>query len=216
LGFVSDFDIRISDFTIKSVETFFGDLMYRFTATAVLCIALVGACASPVSRFYTLSAGAAPAATTSNLSVAVGPVSIPAVVDRPQIVVTAGPNQVRLEEFNRWAAPLQNNIARVVAENLVALLGTPRVILSSQALGAEADYRAAIEVQRFESVPGEAATLDAVWTVIHAKDGKSQTGRTTVRETVQGSGYDTLAAAHSRALAVLSRDIAGGLRNLEQ
>jgi uncharacterized lipoprotein YmbA len=190
--------------------------MRRLTPIVLISVILAGACASPVSRFYTLSAGAAPAATTSNLSVAVGPVSIPAVVDRPQIVVTAGPNQVRLEEFNRWAAPLQNNIARVVAENLVALLGTPRVILSSQALGAEADYRVAIEVQRFESVPGEAATLDAVWTVIHAKDGKSQTGRTTVHETVQGSGYDTLAAAHSRALAVLSRDIAGGVRKLEQ
>ena len=55
----------------------------------------------------------------------VGPVSVPAVVDRPQIVVTTGPNQVRLDEFNQWASPLQNNIARVVAENLVAMLGTP-------------------------------------------------------------------------------------------
>jgi uncharacterized lipoprotein YmbA len=103
-------------------------------------------------------------------------------VDRPQIVVTTGPNQVRMEEFNRWASPLQNAIARVVAENLVALLGTPRVILSSQTLGADTDYRAAIEVQRFESAPGEAATLDAVWTVSRTKDGKSQTGRTVVRE----------------------------------
>ena len=68
-----------------------------------------------------------PAATSSNLSVVVGPVSVPAVVDRPQIVVNTGPNQVRLEEFNRWASPLQNNIARVVADNLVAMLGTPRV-----------------------------------------------------------------------------------------
>ena len=116
----------------------------------------------------------------------VGPVSVPAVVDRPQIVVTTGPNQVRPEEFNRWASPLQNNISRVVAENLVALLGTPRVILFSQTLGGDADYRAAIEVQRFESAPGEAATLDAVWTVSRAKDGKSQTGRTTVREATIG------------------------------
>ena len=108
--------------------------------------------------------------------------SVPAVVDRPQIVVTMGPNQVRLEEFNRWAAPLQNNIARVVADNLVAMLGTPRVTLSPQTLSADADYRAAIEVQSFESAPGEAATLDAVWTVSRTKDGKSQTGRTTVRE----------------------------------
>src|SRR5215475_13908767 len=82
--------------------------MYRFTATAILCVfvGLAAGCGStPASRFYTLSAAAsAPAATASNLSVVVGPVSVPPVVDRPQIVVTTGPNQVRLEEFNRSAS----------------------------------------------------------------------------------------------------------------
>ena len=113
--------------------------MHRLTATAALCIfvGLAAGCASPASRFYTLSAATAPTTTSSNLSIVVGPVSVPAVVDRPQIVVTTGPNQVRPEEFNRWAAPLQNSIARVVAENLVAMLGTPRVILSSQTLGGD-------------------------------------------------------------------------------
>jgi uncharacterized protein len=184
-------------------------------ATLSLIVALASGCGStPASRFYTLSAGAAPAAPPLNLSVAVGPVSIPAVVDRPQIVITTGPNQVRVEEFNRWAAPLQNGIARVVAENLVAMLGTPRVTLSPQTLSADADYRAAIEVQGFESSPGELAILDAVWTVRRMKDGKAETGRTTAREAVQEKSYDALAAAHSRALARLSRDIADAVRAL--
>ena len=87
-----------------------------------------------------------------------------------------GPTKCELEEFNRWASPLQNNIARVVADNLVAMLGTPRVTLSPQTLSADADYRAAIEVQSFESAPGEAATLDAVWTVRRTKDGKARDG----------------------------------------
>ena len=192
--------------------------MNRLTATAALCIfvALGAGCASPASRFYTLSAANAPAATSSNLSMVVGPVSVPAVVDRPQIVVSTGPNQVRLDEFNQWASPLQNGIARVVTENLVAMLGTPRVVLFSQTLGVGIDYRAAIEVQRFESAPGEAATLDAVWTVSRAKDGKSQTGRTTVREVASDKNYEALAAAHSRGLARLSRDIADGVRTLER
>jgi uncharacterized lipoprotein YmbA len=193
------------------------EIMHRcITIAAVsLLVGLAAGCASPASRFYTLSAANAPAAASSNLSMVVGPVSVPAVVDRPQIVVTTGPNQVRLEDFNRWASPLQNNISRVVAENLVAILGTPRVILFSQTLGGDVDYRAAIEVQRFESAPGEAATLDAVWTVSRTKDGKSQTGRTTVREAASDKGYDALAAAHSRGLARLSQDIANAVRALE-
>ena len=182
--------------------------------TFTACIA--GCASTPASRFYTLRAAAEPAAPSSKLSVAVGPVSVPVVVDRPQIVINEGPNQVRLEEFNRWAAPLQNNIARVVADNLVLMLGTPRVTLSAQTLSAEADYRAVIEVQSFESLPGDAAVLDAVWIVRRSRDGKAETGRTTVREAVTDKGYDALAAGHSRAIARLSREIADAVRALGQ
>jgi uncharacterized lipoprotein YmbA len=186
---------------------------------AVLGLALLAAgCGStPPSRFYTLSASPAssPAVTASELSVAVGPVVVPAAVDRPQIVVTVSGNQLRLDELNRWASPLPNNIARVVAENLTVMLGTPRVTLWLQTVSAiPVDYRTAIEVQRFESAPGEMATLDAVWVVSRTPDGASRTGRTTVRETVPDGSYDALAAAHSRAVARLSRDIADAVRAL--
>lgn len=188
-----------------------------FTAAAFAVVGLSSGCGStPPARFYTLSAALSPAASPSNLSVSVGPVSVPAVVDRPQFVVTTGANQVALDDFNQWASPLQNNIARVVAENLVAILGTPRVTLSSQALAVDAAYRAAIEVQRFESMPGEAAIFDAVWTVRRNQDGASQTGRTSVREAAPEAGYAALAAAHSRAVARLSQDIANALRALEK
>lgn len=177
---------------------------------------LLAGCSSPASRFYTLSPVAVPATVSSDISVSVGPVSIPAMVDLPAIVVSKGPNQVELDEFNRWAAPLSDNIAQVVAENLAALLGTQRVTLFKQPLGAAADYRVAVEIQSFLSAPGDAATLNAVWLVRRAKDGASRTGRTSLREPTNGPGYEALAAAHSRALASLSQDIAGGIRGLEQ
>ena len=181
-------------------------------------VILASGCAStPESRFYTLSPlPATPAGAPSALSVAVGPVTVPAVVDRPQIVVSMGPNRVFLDEFNRWASPLQSSIARVVADNLAAMLGTPRVALSSQAVGTDAEYRVAIAVQSFDSAPTEAAALDAVWTVSRPRDAKSRAGRTSVREPVTEKGYDALAAAHSRAVGRLSRDIAEGLRELDR
>jgi uncharacterized lipoprotein YmbA len=174
-----------------------------------------GCSSTPPSHFYTLSAATTPAAATSKLSVAVGPVSVPAQVDRPQFVVSIGPNQVQLDEFNRWAAPLQDSITRVVAENLVAMLGSPYITLSPQNLSEDTAYRVAIEVQGFESAPGEAASLDAVWTVRRMQDGKSETGRSTIREPVKAKGYDVLAAAHSSAIAQMSQDIAGAVRKLE-
>jgi uncharacterized lipoprotein YmbA len=192
-------------------------MMRRLAALAIPCIVVIlaaGCGSTPSSRFYTLSATPAPAGTPSDISVAVGPVTIPAVIDRPQIVVSAGPNQVRLDEFNRWAAPLQSNISRVVADNLAAILGTSRVSLFPQTMSAAADYRVAIQVQSFDSAPGDAATLDAVWTVSRSKDGRSQTGRTALREASPSGGYDGVAAAHSRALARMSRDITDAIQAL--
>ena len=179
--------------------------MPRPVSGAVLCVvvALAAACAS---------SGAA----TSKLSVVVGPVAVPSIVDLPQIVVSTGPNQVTIDEFNRWASPLANNISRVVAENLVQLLGTPRVSQFQQSLSADGDYRVAIEVQTFESALGDAATLNAAWLVRRGRDGKSETGRTTVREPAAEKSFDALAAAHSRALSRMSQDIADAVRGLDR
>jgi uncharacterized protein len=191
--------------------------MRRLAAVVVLCglSTLAAGCgSSPPSHFYTLSGTTTPAAPASNLAVSVGPITIPAAVDRPQMVVSTNANQVELDEFNRWASPLGNNISRVVAMNLVALLGTPNVTLFPQMLAANSDFRVAVEVQRFDSTPGESAVLDAVWTVRRAKDGKTDTGRTTVRETVTEKSIDALVAAHSRAIARLSQDVAAAVREL--
>jgi hypothetical protein len=185
-------------------------------ARALACVLLLAAagCSSDPARFYTLSATATPAAQRSNVAVAVGPVSVPAALDRPQIVVTSGANQVTFDEFNRWASPLQENVAHVVAENLAAMLGTSRVSLYTQTTDADVDYRVRIEVRSFESVPGKSASLIASWTVRRTKDGKSETGRTSASEAPGDASYDALAAAHSRALARLSQDIAQAVSSL--
>ena len=190
--------------------------MRGFTTFALVCMraALGAACSSPPAKFYTLSAVAAPTTTPSNISVLVGPVSVPPVIDRPQIVVTTGPNQVTVDEFSRWASPVQDNLARVVADDLGAVLGSPRVTLYQSQLGAEVDYRVQIEVRNFESAPGKYASLEALWSVRRLKDGKTETGHTVLRESVESEGFDGLAAAHSRGIAKMSQEIADTLRTL--
>jgi uncharacterized protein len=191
-------------------------MMRQNVAIAVVSVLAIFAagCASPRSHFYTLTGGAAaqPTQASVDVSVVVGPVSMPAILDAPQIVVTKGPNEVTLDEFNRWASPLENNISHVVADNLMSMLGTSRVAIAQQSLNADADFHVAIDVQAFESAPGDAATLSAIWIVRRTKDGKTQTGRTAVREASPEKGYDALVAAHSRALTRLSQDIADKIR----
>jgi len=182
----------------------------------VVATLLAGCASTKPSQFYTLSPSAMPAiATSSDISVSVGPVSIPAVVDRPQIVLRTGENQVSIAEFDRWASPLKGDIARVVAENLVSMLGTPQVSVFPQSIAADASHRVVINVLRFDSEPGKMATLDALWSVSSRKNGQDRSGRTTITEPTQGGGYAELVAAHSRALGRLSGDIAAAIRQIE-
>jgi uncharacterized protein len=191
-------------------------MMRRFAALAAACAlgAFVAGCASSPAHFYTLSPSPAANrdALPAALAIVVGPVSIPATVDMPQIVVAKSPNQLSPDQFNLWASPLRSNIAQVVCANLAALLGTSNV---SSVFSVDADYRVSIDVQAFESVPGAAATLNALWMVRRVKDGKIETGRTAVREASMEAGYEALAAAHSRALGRLSVDIANAIRGFE-
>jgi uncharacterized protein len=192
-------------------------MMSRLAITAAgILAALMSGCASSPSQFYTLTARAPSAATpdaaTSNLTIIVGPVTIPAIVDMPQIVISKGNNQVAPDQFNLWASPLRNNIALVVCANLAAQLGTPNV---SSVLRVDADYRVEIDVQVFESIPGVAAQLTSMWTVRRVKDGRTQTGHTNTRESSPEKGYQALAAAHSRALNSLSANIADAIRVLD-
>ena len=191
--------------------------MARRIAHLMVPIALLAAAASGCgttapSRFYTLDATAVSDGTAPvSYPIMVGPVSVPAAVDRPEFVLQTAPNRVDVDEFNRWAAPLNDAVAQVVAGDLVKLLGTPNVAAAPMA-NFEPAYRVTIDVQRFDSVPGQSALVEAVWTVHRTAGGETRSGRTIASEPVQGSGFDALAAAHSRALAKMSVDIAAAIR----
>ena len=177
-----------------------------------LALASATGCSTAPAKFYSLASTATADGTPATpATVMVGPVTIPASVDQPEFVVQVAANRVEVNEFNRWVAPLSDAIARTVASDLVVLLGTPQVA-SAELANFIPDYRVTIDVQRFESVQGQAATIEAVWTVRKTVGGLIRSGRTVAREPVQGQGFDALAAAHSQALAKMSADIAAAIR----
>ncbi len=184
----------------------------NIVAIAIVIMFAAGCVSSP-SKFYTLNSTAkGEPSSGANYAVAVGPVSIPAEVDRPQFVVQVAPNRLHIDEFNRWAEPLSGNIARVIVGDLVALLGTPKVVAVPLA-NFDPAYRVTIDIQRFESVPGKSVQIEAVWVVRKTAGGVSLSGRTVTVEPVTGGSLEDVAAAHSRALANLSGDIATAIRS---
>ena len=187
-----------------------GRIAYQISIALVAIVA--AGCSTAPSRFYALdSTAVADGTPAAHAAVMVGPVTVPAAVDRPEFVVRVAPNRDEVDEFNRWVAPLNDAIARAVAGDLVVLLGTPDVATETLA-NFIPDYRVTIDVQRFESIQGQAAIMEAVWNVRKTAGGQTRSGRTVAREPVQSQGFDALAAAHSHAIAKMSGDIAAAIR----
>lgn len=189
----------------------------RALAVSIGVAAIAAGCGTtPEPAFYTLATEAGAAGDRARaLSVVVGPVTLPEAVDRPQLVINAAGNRVEIKEFHRWAEPLKAEIPRVIAANLGRQLRTSSTASSSQLAIVEPDYRVVIDVQRFDSRPGEQALIEALWNV-RARSGASRTGHTRAQEAVSGASYDALVAAHRRALTILSRDIGEAIEALQR
>lgn len=183
-------------------------------AALFLTVSLLAGCSrSPRVTFFTLNTSATPeTAAPAPVSVTIASVTLPDLVDQPQLVVRTTPNQVDILETYRWAEPLKRGIPRVIAADLALLLPQARVSAYPQNAGLDADYRVQLDIERFEMSVGEDVALDALWSIRRTGDDVPKTGRSTVREPAGGAGYDVLVAAQSRALAVLSRDIAQAIR----
>ena len=180
-----------------------------------------GCVASKPSKFYMLqalsTAGPDTQAATAEqgLAVGVGPVAFPDYLDRPQIVTRTGQNELRLAEFDRWAGPLDENFAQVLADNLSTLLATDRVALFPWPKSTPIDYQVAVEVTQFDGAPGGMVLLTARWT-LRSGDGQNTLAmrKSSISESAGGADYAALAAAQSRAVSRLSSEVSAAIQSL--
>ena len=182
-------------------------------AVALLALLLASACAeTQPTRFYTLSAlqPEAGEAAADGPVIGLERVILPEYLDRPQIVTRAGPNRMTLAEFDIWVEPLSGMFTRVLAQNLSVLLGTKDVVILPELRDVRFDHQVQATVIQFDIDEAGQAVLDALWAV-HGRDrGRLiRQDRSQITEAVAEPGdHAAIAAALSRALEGLSRDIA--------
>ncbi|CAB1061023.1 hypothetical protein D1BOALGB6SA_5794 [Olavius sp. associated proteobacterium Delta 1] len=148
-----------------------------------------------------------------NIAVGVGPLQIPKIIDRPQIVTRIGPNKINVDEFHRWAGSVYEDFLRAVTMNLAALLQSNLVVAFPWEEYVDPDYRVYLAVHQFDGRLGQYAQLDITWTIT-AREALEIlfVRKSLIREPVQGDDYDAFIAAKSRILARLSRQIAQGIK----
>ena len=145
-----------------------------------------------------------------------GQVEISPYIDRSQMVIRTDKNTLSLSEFHKWAEPLEDNIATVVAANLNQLLPQAQVLLDPRSRLPN-HYRIEIKVSRFDSDSAGHIRLLAQWVIIDAsqrdlayvvvKDANIK------RDAVSGE-HAAIAQGMSAALAQLSEEIANALKPL--
>lgn len=181
--------------------------------SAAAVLGLAGCASTPTDQFYTLSGGATaapPPAAGAPLYFEMRPVTIPAQVRRPQMVVSGEGGALELLEHHRWAGPLADEIGMGLSLGIAANLGAIDVYRNPAPKGANL-YRIGANIQRFESKPGAYALIDAVWNVRKLDGDILLTCRSVFQEPV-GPGHEALVAGHRAALGKLSAAIAGGVR----
>jgi uncharacterized lipoprotein YmbA len=183
----------------------------------VVGVMMLTACGgrTPPAKFYTLQPVEQSSMGKSlplNAALAVGPVAIPAAVDRAEIVTREAGNEINFSEYYRWAGPLRSSIASVMAQNIATLLKTERVAPFTRENIFQPTHRVVININRYDSQPAKEFLIDATWSIKDLKGQKLLLIRnSTIREALASAEYDELVAAQSKALAALSQEIAAAL-----
>jgi uncharacterized lipoprotein YmbA len=174
------------------------------------CCLLLACSSSPPVHYYTLRA-IAPAKLISTASnqvvVRVEPVVIPPELDRRELVTRSGPYNVRIAESDRWAAPLEDQVRRILSDDLSSRLPPHLLADPNEPAGNEPRRLLSIAIADFYSDAGCAATLRANWTLRSSK-GDSEHGSEQLQ--IPGSEPCTGAVpqAMSTALAALADRLA--------
>jgi uncharacterized lipoprotein YmbA len=195
------------------------------TRVLVLCgvaLLVLSGClgSTPPTQFYlvpSLTGGdTAPpvSADQRDLTLGVGPVTVPPYLDRSQIVTRTSRAKLTLADFDQWAGPLADTIARVLVEDLALVIPTERVVLYPWPRTIDPDYQVMVEVWQFERGLGNQVVLVARWNLLD-RDGKALALRTSrISLAAGGADYEATATAMGRTLEALARDMAATLRSL--
>lgn len=198
-------------------------LQKRVRLSGLLASCVLASCAStPQLQYHTLVPPAAPVSTVSGsaadkanpFAIEVVPISVPELVDRPQLVVRlTDTNGLRVLEQQQWASPLQAEMRNAVSFALSSTLNTRDVYNVDHP--PVPVYRIAVTTQRFETIIGGTSTLRAAWSVRKSNSDELASCQTNISFT----GSDSVSKAvegFQQAIGAMTDSIAAVVREFVQ
>jgi len=186
----------------------------KLFGVAVAGAMLVGCASSPPLHYYTLTEVPAPSrltVTEGQAPIRLDRVTIPTELDRSQIVRRLDSTQLQIMDNDRWAAPLDETIRRILSNDLATRL--PAGAVANPNEPSVGEKRQSLTVD-FSELYGDSActvTLRAAWTLKQSEN--TLNGNEAVEASPAGGckGTGSIPAAMSQALGKLSDQIAAAI-----
>ncbi|MCC9622727.1 PqiC family protein [Thalassospira sp. MA62] len=183
------------------------------TGLLVACVApILAACAasSVPDQYYLLSAPDAPSAPAMQNApvVGVGPITIPSHLDRSVIVARSSQNRIDVKTGHRWAEPLEENISRVILENIDHTGVASRLEAFPWTSRDGVDWQISVDIERFEQQGDGKIVLAARWKLVSFADGQIIAAKRYEKSTsAVGTTIEDTVSAMSNLLTDMSQEI---------
>ena len=166
-------------------------------------------------HYYTLTQVSAPsrlAIPEGTAPVRLDRITIPTELDRSQIVRRLDSTQLQIVENERWAAPLDETIRRILSNDLAARLPQGAVANPNEPSVGEKRQSLAVDFSEFYGDPTCTVTLRASWTLKQSASNSLHGEEEVTASPPDGcKGAGSIPAAMSRALSKLSDLIAAAI-----
>lgn len=198
-----------------------GNTSARLGMILVLALGALGLCgcgpSAPPQTTYVLGTLAPPVERAEPVSgrpaIEVRPILMPDYLDGSDILVRGAGNVLRPSPTGRWGERLSVGTTRALADGLRKRLPDFAVTTSEPAVPQSCELL--VDIDSFEQYVDQPVLLIAEWRVLGPASRKALAAeRTSITQTVKGSGDAALVAAMSRALEDLADRIAPELQTL--
>jgi len=95
-----------------------------------------------------------------------GPIEFPTYLDRPQLVTRSLQNELVISSNDRWGEPLQDNLARILKENLQRRLNGLRISSYPWQPANGNGLLLNLIVNQFDGILGQQANVDIRWSLV--------------------------------------------------
>jgi len=162
------------------------------------------------TRFYSLSAPLPQTSTIHNsVSVGIGPIDIPRLLNRPQIVSRKGNTEIIIAEKHQWGGSYKEELIKALTDNFSSLLKTERIEEYPWKSSFKPNYQVRIDIESFDGQINKSVVLNARWRLLKGRT-EVLVKRAVIEVAVNkqsSTAYNAYVKAQSEAIRRLSQEI---------